>query len=144
MVLKDHKLRQEMFHRLEKIEDINQKYDLYENISNEKLIIQITEYFTRCQFILQYPAKSYAVAIIYSKLLEDYFNIPFLESLNDPELLYNNDHFFVPYIEAHQIYDEVLNKISLNFNINLPQITKTIEYFKKEFYLNENKYFINK
>ena len=140
--MKEHKIRQQMFHTLEIPDDyFNAPVFLRNHHSDSELVNEIVEYFTIPVDILKYPSKSYAVAIIYSKLLEIHFGENFYDSLDDLGLLFENDVFFVPYHQAKHIYDAVLEQIPLDFNTNLPQIQTTIDYFRKEFYLAENPYF---
>lgn len=142
--MKEHKRRQHMFHALEEPGDEFNAMSFLRNYEADyELINEIVEYFTTASDIIRYPSKSYAVAIIYAKLLDQYFGEDFYESLNDPDLLHGNDVFFVPYNEAKHIYDAVLGEISLEFNTNLPQVNTTVSYFLEEFYLTDNPYFDN-
>ena len=139
----EYKLRQEMFHHLFKPDDRIEDHNwLYRYSTIEQLVVDITDYFTIPVETLLYPSKSYAVAIIYAKLLRKYFVVPVLESLMDENLLYGNDRFFEPYSVgfASEVYNRV---IFLPFDENLPQVAKTIEYFKQEFFLYPNPYFDN-
>lgn len=99
--------------------------------------------FKRCCNILENdpacnePEKTIIVAIIYSLLIEKYFNISFYDSLNNDLLLAHNSKFFKSYTKNKKIYKNIIkhygksNILSLNSNA-----IKTItEYFKKEFSL---------
>lgn len=140
---KDYKLRQRMYHHLEPIDDyIDDKPFVVVDVPGAELIEQIISYFQRPSKQLIYPAKSYAVAIIYARLLNQYFSVPILKALDDPDLFLGNDKFFVPYNRAKFIYDVVLER-NLSINTNLPQVRTTVDYFMKEFYLIPNPYFDN-
>ena len=139
----DYKLRQEMFHHLFNPDDRIEEHPwLYRYSTQQQLVDDIKDYFTVPVETLLYPSKSYAVAVIYAKLLRKYFGVPVLESLRDPDLLYGNDKFFEPYQTGFSadVYNSV---IFLPFNVDLPQVAKTIEYFKQEFFLYPNPYFNN-
>lgn len=97
------------------------------------IIEQIIHFFKYGSELI-YPAKSYFVAIIYAKCLEKYFNIDFYESLNDKELL-PDDCYFTIYNDSKDIYDNVIENIGDIWQYN--SINKTVEYFKKEFLINE-------
>ena len=145
-MLNDHKIRQEMFHRLEPYDDIieQEDYDLRMPAIIPEVISGVRDYFTKPLDTLIYPDKSYAVAIIYATLLERYFGVPLMKSLEDPDLLFGNDQYFVPYepIITRLIYDEILDEFP-PFDEEIPQVAATINYFKREFYLVPNPYFDN-
>lgn len=102
-------------------------------VNNENVVEQVIEFF-KTESKLIYPAKSIFVAIVYARCLERYFDIPFKEALNIPDLL-EDDMFFQPYKAIPDIYDEVVDKVG---NIWLySSIEKTVGYFKKEFLIEE-------
>ena len=144
-MIKEYKLRQEMYHNLNKPSDLigttNHKWT-WDLLDDEELVQRIIEYFTIPVAKLSYPSKSYAVAVIYAKLLNKYFKVPVLKALRDKDLLYGNDKFFIPYDNKNSadIYDRVLLK---PINWKLPQVMATEQYFKEEFYLLPNPYFNN-
>lgn len=100
----------------------------YNNITEQ--IIKFFKYGSE----LIYPAKSYFVAIVYAKCLEKYFDIDFYESLNDKELL-PDDCYFTIYNDSKDIYDNVIENIGDIWQYK--SINKTVNYFKKEFLINE-------
>lgn len=100
------------------------------SISKDKLVDIVVSFF-ETESLLIYPAKSYFVAIVYAKLLEKYFIVPFLEALNFNDLL-PDDKWYVPYLKDKYVYDNILNKIPKDF-LSLPSTRKTTEYFKEEF-----------
>lgn len=144
--MSDYKTRQKMFHHLEQTDDwLDDKPITVLDLPNSDLIDHIKNYFEIPVTDLIYPAKSYAVAIIYAKLLKKHFNISFYTALDDPDLLAGNDPHFVRYRHNKEVYDAAIDHVTkVGFNDKLPQVAKTIEYFNQEFYLVENPYFDNK
>lgn len=106
----------------------------YKELNVKPLAVEdVIDYFENESNLLTFPAKSYAVAIIYAKLLEYYFQEDFYDVLDDPDLLYGNDKYFVRYSKNVMIYDEIISKIDLTFSKPIDQVLTTITYFKKEF-----------
>lgn len=106
--------------------------------STDVIKSEMHKYFTENVEHLIFPAKSYAVALIYAKLIEIHFKTPFFESLSDPDLFCGNDKYFKTYNEIPEIYDDFLRRIPLDrSNYILPkhfqQVATTIGYFYKEF-----------
>ena len=64
---------------------------LEEEWESEKIVQRAIEYPTIQSVKLFYPGKSYAVALIFAKLLELHFNEDFYTALDDPMLLLGND-----------------------------------------------------
>ena len=114
-------------------DDINLPYTYIEE-SKEDLINRIILFF-QTESELIYPAKSFFVAIVYSKCIEKFFNINFYTVLNDKELL-PDDHFFKTYSEASEIYDKVLEKITDIWEYK--SINATLKYFYQEFLIGIN------
>ncbi len=142
----EYKLRQEMYNNLYQIDDrigLDGHPWAYCIDDDERLVADILEYFTiEISHVLLYPSKSYAVAVIYAKLLNKYFGIPVLEALKDPHLLYDNDRFFVPYRAGGSA--DIYNRVLLQpINWDLPQVKTTVNYFMEEFLLVPNPYFDN-
>lgn len=80
-----------------------------------------------------YPAKSRIVAIIYASMLEKVYGENFYEALNDPDLLYNQDDFFVPYLQDKDTYDAIIERLKYMPNwIEGGWAPKTVEYFYLE------------
>ena len=109
-------------------DDVNLPY-----ITDMSNISEQVIHFFNTESRLIYPAKSYFVAIIYAKCLEQWFNIPFYEALNDNDLL-PDDKWFVTYENDKETYDKII--YSINDIWNYESINKTVEYFKKEFLIN--------
>lgn len=142
----EHKLRQQLYHHLHpNPSDLNIDIPIVEMVGRE-LAFHIIDYFNNSGHEISYPSKSYAVAIIYAHQLEKQFNILFDTSLRDPELLFNNDPYYVPYQEATDVYDVVLRYLEVNCDglpYYLPQIRATVDYFDQEFFITPNPYFDN-
>lgn len=100
---------------------------------------KVGSYFMWEWDVLVYPEKSYAVAMVYAKLLEKYFGENFYEVLDDQDLLLG-DKYFVRYSKNKEWYDKLIATMDewklWDFeNSKLPQVQATITYFKKEFQL---------
>ncbi len=139
MSMKEYKILQDVYHKTAEIGDYTNDSVTVLELSTGDLVESILNHFTKEQPELIYPTKSYFVAIIYTTLLEKHFHEPFYTALNDPELLYGNDKFFVPYSEARLVYDTVIRRLPwfpsgyCGFNDSLSQVASTIDYFNKEF-----------
>lgn len=110
--------------------------DLNYLVDNKNIADQVINFF-KTESKLIYPAKSYFVAIVYSKCLEKWFKKDFYESLSDFELL-PDDQFFKPYLYSKKV-TEIYNKILKFIDKDIwkyKSIIKTVEYFKKEFLIN--------
>lgn len=137
--MQEWKIKQEIFHRLNKehTDDLN-KVEITECTPAQTLDYAI-EYFTNDQLGWVYPAKSYVVAICYSMWLTRYFGGNFWDYLNDPDLLYNNDPYYVPYNDDKETYDSIVNAVGLGFDPRLGVIPDIKEYFDKEFMIDDRK-----
>lgn len=134
MVVPSWKIRQKVYHMTTGLDDLTEDLNITYLESEEDIIEKAVDYFYEDSNILYYPSKSYCVAILYAKLLEMYFNENFMNCLDDKDLLYNNDRFFVPYSSSPKIYDELLSNIPKNFvQSDTEGVKKTIEYFCEEF-----------
>lgn len=141
--MKKYKLAQNIYHRTTLSDDYISDMNYVEtNLDDPGLVEDICAYFVRSS-PLKFPAKSFAVAIIYAKLISKYFEEDFFDLLSDDELLYGNDKYYFPYnssMKVRSIYDKVISFLEKqklwdfekNSNTNVMQ---TIEYFYKEFLL---------
>jgi len=108
-MMKDWKIKQELYHRLNREhEDDLKNFDV--EVSSD-IVENAIKYFKRNDMGWIYPAKSYAVAICYAWWLATDFKEDFYDLLNDEELLYKNDPFFRPYTASKDIYNEILDKV---------------------------------
>lgn len=98
---------------------------------NEEGIIDTVISFFRTESKLIYPAKSYFVAIVYARMLELCFNIPFYIALDTSDLLIE-DNYFKPYMKDKTTYDSIINEVGTHIE-KYESSKKTIAYFKEEF-----------
>lgn len=140
--MEDWKVRQEIYHRLN-----TEHPDQYGQ--DDIQMMQFTDVATITATVSRYmagwipekviyPAKSYFVAIVYARLLRDYFDVNPLRVLNDPDLLHNNDPYFVPYEKDITIYDAILNVYTWDFDITKGEIPDVANYFYQEFQISPN------
>ncbi len=131
------KLRQEIYHRLqlEHSDDLNTKdVEISENIVNNAL-----RYFTETDVGWIYPAKSYMVGICYARWLAEHFGGRPVEYLEDPDLLYGNDPYFVQYSTDPGTYHRILTQIGgWEFDVTEGMVPDVYGYFREEFMIDEN------
>lgn len=120
---------------IHEFDDRNLPYS-YKYINDDILIKDIIEFFNT-ESRLEYPAKSYFVAIVYATLFEKYFNVNFYDALSEDDLLID-DPYFVSYSRDKYIYDSVLKEINYKDTENMPSTKKTSDYFKEEFLIGVN------
>ncbi len=141
-MLSDAKFRQSLFLKYGEPEVKNcHRITIRYRQKRDDLIQEILDYFSKPVEELYYPAKSYAVAIIYAHLLEFYFGQNFWQSLSDSELFQRSAPFFLPYSHSKEItrvYDLALTElISKNhfpkLRRNLDQVCTTVQSFECEY-----------
>jgi hypothetical protein len=132
--MEDWKVRQEIYHRLreESPDDLN-KIDI---TITENVVEEAIDYFKTKNKGWIYPAKSYMVGICYSKWLSELFGESPMYYLNNPNLLYSNDPFFVPYDADKETYDRILEVVTWDFNKQNGMCPDVWCYFMDEFLLN--------
>jgi len=133
------KINQEIYHRLNKnfSDDLNHHEVI--KVTGTDVVDYAVKYFTEDPGWI-YPSKSFVVAICYAKWLSKEFAENFWEVLDDPELLYNNDPYFVPYKYSKmskEIYDTIINNVGLGFDETQGVIPDIRNYFKDEFMLDD-------
>lgn len=134
--MSDWKIRQEIYHRLNKDHSDDLSKHQIEITSN--VVDNAIRYFFERDIGWIYPSKSYMVGICYARWLSENFGGRPLEYLGDQELLYNNDPYFVSYDKDSQTYDEVLNNIGgWNFDQTQGMVPDVRNYFNEEFLINE-------
>ena len=135
--MKDYKFKQYTFNLYGNFSDTLGSDSIKIELIEQETIDKAVEYLTQEMHLLSFPSKSYAVALIYSYLIEKIFHEDFWIPLNDQQLFCGNDKYFRTYNESSNIYDAILQKINGKENIlqnyHLPQIKKTIFYFSEEF-----------
>lgn len=107
--MQEWKLNQEIYNNV--FSNFSDSYSNFINVSDPDIVGVAVEYFSKRPAVSKYPGKSYAVAIIYAKTISDRTGEDFYELLKDPELLYNNDPYFVPYGSARDLYDRILDQL---------------------------------
>lgn len=130
--MEEWKVRQEIYHRLKTAhsDDLSDKAVV---ITND-VVTDAVRYFNERNIGWLYPSKSYMVGICYARWLSEEFGGDPLNYLNDAELLYNNDPYFVIYNDAPQIYTEILEIIGgWNFNELQGMVPDVRGYFNEEF-----------
>lgn len=127
----EYKLYQKLYHEL-----VREHADDFENmewVEAPELVQNALNYFRKAEFPLVYPAKSYAVAIIYATLLEQEYDIPLRESLDDSDLFLGHDDFFVVYSKDPTTYEAILKGLEEIPNwIDSGWAPKSAEYFRLE------------
>ena len=129
------KIVQEIYHKL------NPEHD--DDLNTKDLVItaNVTEnaiaYFTQRDIGWIYPSKSYMVAICYARWLARHFGGRPLEYLDDPELLYGNDPYFVEYSRDPKTYHQILNHITWDFDESLGMVPDVKQYFNDEFMIDD-------
>lgn len=102
-------------------------------VVSPEIVKNALQYFDAAVFPLVYPAKSYAVAIIYATLIEKEYGINFYDTLNDPDLFLGQDEHFVTYDEDPKSYDAILEGLkSKTAWLTTGWAPKTVEYFELE------------
>lgn len=128
--MKDWKASQMAFHTANK----NYKDDLTDEqiVISDDIVEDALMHFDRYVEDWVYPAKSYVVAICYAKWLERDFGEDFYDVLDDEELLFGNDPYFVPYSEDEQVYDAIISE--LDFQEDLGMVPDIYEYYREEMF----------
>jgi hypothetical protein len=131
-MIKEWKIKQEIYHRLHKsyTDDLS-NFDV--EISDD-IVKNAVRYFTEEDVGWIYPAKSYVVGICYSRWLSDQYGGYPLEYLDDQDLLYGNDPYFVRYSKDEDTYIKILHRINgWEFDETKGIIPDIRKYFDEEF-----------
>jgi hypothetical protein len=140
--LTEWKLRQWVYHRTQK-DQIHDWLDKKStgwiedpHIEDQALIEEVLRHFRQDVADLIYPAKSYMVAIVYSKILADTFGEDLKTLLSDSDLLGGLDPWFQPYPNKKFVYDAIFEQLETDFLSSPPwQVRETIQYCRQEFLL---------
>lgn len=135
--MQEWKIRQEIYHRMttEYDDDLKTK----DVVISDDIVDNAIRYFNDRNIGWIYPAKSYMVAILYSKWLSEHFGGKLLDYLVDPDLLHGNDPYYKTYNEAKDLYDEIFSKIDVyNYDESKGLIPDVRKYFEEEFMINDN------
>lgn len=129
--MKTWKMCQQLYNAL--VTEHTDAQHLHERRYSDEKIENALDYFRHQLPYGVYPAKSYAIAIVYATLLEEVYGEDFFEVLNDPELLYGQDTHFVPYSKDPETYDAIIVRLT-----DMPDWIKsgwapfTVQYFHAE------------
>lgn len=80
-------------------------------VEDSELVENALHYFKEATFPLIYPAKSYAVAIIYAYKLNEIYGIDKYDVLDDADLFLGQDPYFVPYSQNPEVYDAIMERL---------------------------------
>lgn len=110
--MKEWKVKQYLYHKLNTDfkDDLNKVEVVYDD---DNIAEGAIKHFYEKVDVWLYPAKSYFVAICYAYWLSQDYDEDFYELLNDKDLLYGNDPEFKIYNESPEIYNEILDKVTL-------------------------------
>ena len=131
--MKEWKIKQEIYHRLNaEFTDDASNFDI--EIS-EDIIDNAVRYFKTTDIGWIWPAKSYMVGICYARWLsEKYGGNPIIDYLEDPDLLYGNDPYFVSYSTDPTTYHKILDQINgWQFDNSQGVVSQVRHYFDLEF-----------
>ena len=129
--MKEWKVRQEVYHRLN--EEHGDDLNCVEIEIVDDVVASAIRYFTETEVGWLYPSKSYVVAILYAKWLHEEFSEDFITALDDPDLLYVNDPYFVTYSQDKENYIKII--AALPNSMDGGMIPDIRNYFEKEFML---------
>jgi len=130
--MKDWKIKQELYHRLNVVhEDDLSKVNIQKT---NNVVDDAIKYFNERDVGWIYPSKSYVVAICYAWWLSHDFQEDFADLLNDKDLLYGNDPYFKPYSEDKDTYNAIIDKV-LPLNETKGMVPDIKKWYTAEFML---------
>jgi len=115
-------------------DDLNQRDIPIKQVTGDEVVKYAIKYFTEDPGWV-YPSKSFVVGICYAKWLSKEFAENFWQVLDDPELLYNNDPFFLPYNYSKltkETYDQIIKAVGFGFDETTGVIPDIKKYFDDE------------
>ncbi len=130
--MEDWKIRQELYHRLNTVhdDDLNDK----DIVITDNIVTDAVRYFKEDNLGWIYPSKSYMVAICYAKWLSEEFGGNPIDYLNDIDLLFGNDPYFMIYDEDAVTYNQILDYIGeWKFDQTKGMVPDVRKYFIEEF-----------
>jgi hypothetical protein len=107
--MKDWKVCQSIYNAL--VRDHTDASHKHATVMSDEIVENALRFVTSTEEHSIYPAKSYMVAVIYAKLLEEHYGEDFYEVLDDPDLLNGQDRFFVPYGDDPENYDSIIARL---------------------------------
>lgn len=134
--MEEWKVRQEIYHRLKTAhsDDLADK----QVVETKDVVKDAIRYFQERDIGWLYPSKSYMVGICYARWLSEYFGGRALEYLEDPDLLFGNDPYFVQYSTDPGTYHRILLSIGgWEFDTQAGMVPDVYGYFCEEFMIKE-------
>ncbi len=143
--MKEWKLRQQIFSRIFSDKNLGDNLDeqvIIEEFDQESILKRALEYPFSNNAICHYPGKSFAIAIIFSLLLEKHFGDSRFSYLSDPNLFMGEDPYFIPYTDSRDLYDKILESFPVE-SIDRPEsygqdFQKTVNYFMMEYLFHDD------
>jgi len=127
--MQEWKVRQEIYHRLNR--DHDDDLNKVTIVDSRDVVEDAVMHFNERVDEWIYPAKSYFVGICYAYWLAEDYKEDFYKLLNDPDLLYGNDPYFVTYKEDPETYDAILSRVEpIPMTGMVPDVRK---YYEAEF-----------
>jgi hypothetical protein len=75
---------------------------------DDEIVNNALNYFKEQSDVAVYPAKSYAVAIVYATFISEYYGVDLRSVLDDPDLFLGTDSYFVRYSADPDTYEAIL------------------------------------
>ncbi len=128
--MKDYEFRRTTFYALkghEAFEDEHKNFDIV--LDHNTIVADAVTYLTDGTSYLRFPGAARAVAIAVADIIARNFREDFYEVLNDPNLMHNNDPYFLRYEEAKETYDAILKMIprdKINWNCERMKISERL------------------
>lgn len=134
--MQEWKVRQDIYHRLHK--EHNDDLNNVKIRTEDDVVTWAVKHFNERVDEWVYPAKSYFVAICYANWLADDFKEHFLHVLGDPDLLYGNDPYFVPYnLDTRGTYLRIISQIDFPLKMK-GMVPDVYDYYRKEMMLDND------
>lgn len=129
------KARQEAYHAMtaddDRLDDLS-KHEIIK-IERHELAFDIIYHFKALPTEFRYPSKSYLVAMVYARLISEFFGGEKLDHLNDVDLLFDSDPCFKTYDEDQECYNKIIEVIGWDFDLNQGTCAHVVPYFMEEF-----------
>lgn len=128
--MKEWKVSQKIYHALN--QDFKDDLNNVDIVTTDDVVGQAVRHFYEKIDQWIYPSKSFFVAICYAKWISEDFGDDFYETLDDPDLLYGNDPYFVPYRQNQKVYDAIIDAVGLDFDQTSGMVPDVREYYDEE------------
>jgi hypothetical protein len=127
------KVRQALYHHIQT--DYTDDMSKFNIEISDDILTNALRYFNDDTIGFVYPAKSYVVAICYARWLNEMYGIDVYQLMDDPDLLFGNDPYFIPYSQAKSTYDAIIDVVTLKFDETIGVIPDVKMYFDAEMLL---------